>query len=127
MIEREEVGGISCGLTVSRWSALDPDGDEIDDEELERYYGGPQVTLVAERFELLEVSVTLVPADPCARIVRSLGDEVWNARRRMLERQRKAQGKLHHADVDDDGAFRRRVYVPPRELIQYGSPERIVR
>jgi phage head maturation protease len=122
MIERAEVGGISCGFSISEWSALDADDDEIDDDEsLERYYDDPHVTFVAQRFELLEVSVTSLPADPCARIVRSLGDEVWHARRRMLERQRQAQGKLPFADDDNAG---RRIYVPPPEMIQHASPER---
>jgi hypothetical protein len=69
----------------------DRDGDriaEIDDEEdLERYYRDPHLTFVAQRFELLEVSLTAVPVDPAAMIVRSLGDEVWQVRRRMMERQ----------------------------------------
>jgi Caudovirus prohead serine protease len=114
MIIREEINGISPGLTATDLAVLDADGTEIDVRELHRHISNSNLTFIARRWQLLEVSIVTTPAD-CGAIVRAIGDdaEVLQIRRRMQVRQRSLD--------PDDGL--RRIEMPDPRTILYGNAE----
>jgi hypothetical protein len=91
MIARNELSALSCGYSVSEWSAVDSDGDPVDPS---RAGWDDGLVFTAERWTLLEASVVGVGADSGA-LVRSLrshadyirNDYVRNCRARMFARQ----------------------------------------
>jgi hypothetical protein len=70
MIRRGELFGISAGMTVQEWVAVDEDGDEVDDAYPNaEVYGDDDVVYTATRWTLLEASLTVCPCDPAARTI----------------------------------------------------------
>jgi Caudovirus prohead serine protease len=92
MIERGELKGVSIGYQVREWTISDADGNVIDPETT-RISFGDDLIFTASRFEVLELSLCSVAADPDAR-VRSLGgnagSSISDVRARMRARQRMA-------------------------------------
>jgi hypothetical protein len=129
-IERGELAGVSCGFLIDSVAFCDGDGDEVDlDEALERGPDDPDLTVIATRVTLREVSITATPADPNA-FVRAIGFEAecW----RMIRQGEEALHRILHSDGDgvDGGMYGehegfRRIVMPP--LIQYAPPEPILR
>jgi HK97 family phage prohead protease len=100
MVARREIGGVSAGYRVEEWRITDEDGDEFD-PEVDRMRMDEEYNFEAVRWELLECSLTGVPADATAAI-RKLGEVAWpvatifgsphaDAVGRMLARQRIAR------------------------------------
>jgi phage head maturation protease len=89
MVARGEIAGISAGYRVEEWQITDDDGTVIDPESAR--WDDDDLTFTATRWELLEASLVLVPADS-ASAVRSFGDtavgDLVDVRQRMLSRQR---------------------------------------
>jgi len=89
MVARGEIGSISAGYRVGEWEISDADGRMVDQESVQ--WDDTDLTFTATRWELLECSLVLVPADSSA-MIRSLGsggDRGYAATRaRMLARQR---------------------------------------
>jgi phage head maturation protease len=90
MVGRGELSAISAGYQIQKWSAVDADGDEVDDPESARW--DSDLVFTAVRWSLLEASLVGVPADAAAA-VRSLpgGDDIDAIRSRMQVRARMAQ------------------------------------
>jgi phage head maturation protease len=70
LVSRGTVRGISIGYKVDEWEITDSD-DKVVDPDRERLAWDEEYTFSAKRWELLEVSLVSVPADPDA-FVRSL-------------------------------------------------------
>jgi hypothetical protein len=92
MVARGEISGISAGYRVEEWEITDENGDMVDPETSQwRWDDSDHLTYTATRWELLEASLVLVPADASASI-RSLGgddrSDLTDIRGRMLSRQR---------------------------------------
>jgi hypothetical protein len=78
LVARGTVRGISIGYRVDVWEITDKDGNVVDPER-ERLQWDEEYTFTAKRWELLEVSLVSVPADPGAFIrsaPRDLSDAV---------------------------------------------------
>jgi phage head maturation protease len=129
LIERGSLSGVSCRFETVSFEIFDANGNELSaDEAVERGHDDPDLIVIAQRSILQEVSITSVPADPGA-FVRALGldAEMWRA---IRHGEAELQRILHS---DQDGVFGnmqrrdgfRRIEMPP--LIQYGSPEPILR
>jgi hypothetical protein len=113
LVSRGTVRGVSIGYRVEQWEVTDTDGDIVDPSRL-RWDDQATCTYTAVRWELLEVSLVSVPADPNA-FVRSLG---WSLPigtaaaaaivARMSARQRIAE--WNHASEDTEPLRRRRRY-----------------
>jgi hypothetical protein len=99
MVKRGEISGISAGYRVDEWEVSDGDGNVIDPETSQwRWDESDRLTYTATRWELLEASLVLVPADASASI-RSLGgdrSDLTDIRGRMLSRQRMATRQSMH-------------------------------
>jgi hypothetical protein len=67
MVARGTIRGVSIGYSVSEWQVTDADGDVVDPDR-ERLAWDEEYTFTAKRWELLEVSLVSVPADPAAMI-----------------------------------------------------------
>ncbi|MHC2334697.1 HK97 family phage prohead protease [Bradyrhizobium sp. USDA 4454] len=93
MVSRGTVRGISIGYWVDQWEVTDEDGNIIDPER-ERLVWDEDYLFTAKRWELLEVSLVSVPADPAAfvRSVRIANPVVAAIKARMEARQRIATG-----------------------------------
>jgi phage head maturation protease len=70
MVARGEISGVSIGYRVLEWEVKDGDGNLIDPEK-DRIRYDDDLTFTAVKWELFEVSLVTVPADPAAA-VRSL-------------------------------------------------------
>jgi hypothetical protein len=87
MVRRNEISGISVGYRVAEWSVRDSDGELIDQEL--SYSNAASFTYCAERWELLEASLTSVAADAGAGVrAQSGSDYLVDVRARMNARQR---------------------------------------
>jgi hypothetical protein len=117
MVEREELVGVSCGISPTEIAVVDADGVEIDCARDFDRHRDPNLTFVIRRFTLREVSLCACPADPGATI-RALGTDIARIGQRMQARQ---EGLLD-LDAGDDGMWRR-VVMPARGLIQCTPPE----
>jgi hypothetical protein len=71
LVTRGTVRGISIGYSVSEWEITDSEGTVVDPDR-ERLMWDQDYTFTAKRWELLEVSLVSVPADPEA-MIRSRG------------------------------------------------------
>jgi hypothetical protein len=67
LFARGTVNSFSMGYAVQKWEVTDPDGNVVDPER-ERLAWDEEYTFTAKRWELLEVSAVLIPADPGATI-----------------------------------------------------------
>ena len=67
MVARREMSGVSIGYRVDEWKITDADGTVIDPEKSILNIDD-KLTFTATRWELLEVSLVSVPADPAAMI-----------------------------------------------------------
>ena len=74
LVSRGTVRGISIGYRVDEWEVTDDEGSVIDPER-ERMAWDEEYTFTAKRWELLEVSLVSVPADPNA-FVRAVDDGI---------------------------------------------------
>jgi phage head maturation protease len=91
MVQRGEIGGVSCGYKVNSWLIEDENGDEVDPNDNMHRWDDTGMVFTAIEWELLEVSATLVSADASASF-RSLTTGTNNAdvKARMLVRERSA-------------------------------------
>jgi hypothetical protein len=101
MVARREIGGVSAGYRVEEWEISDKEGNILDPEN-DRMNMNETYNFEAVRWEVLECSLTGVPADETAAI-RTLGEMAWpvqsvlgsrhvnEAITRMLVRQRIAR------------------------------------
>jgi hypothetical protein len=118
LVSRGTVRGISIGYRVDEWEVTDDEGDVVDPGRLR---GDGEYTFTAKRWELLEVSLVSVPADPNA-FVRSFGSSasigavaVSAIRARMWARQRIAEGNHNNEDRElSQPVLRRRPTYPGR-------------
>lgn len=69
LVARGTIRGVSIGYRVDDWEITDEDGNVVD-PETQRMRFDDNYTFTAKRWELLEVSLVSVPADPSA-IIRS--------------------------------------------------------
>jgi phage head maturation protease len=70
MVKRGELFAVSVGMSVQEWSAIDADGDEIAKAYPNaEVYGDDDTVFTAERWTLLETSLTVCPSDPFARTI----------------------------------------------------------
>jgi len=109
MVARREIGGVSAGYRVEEWEISDKDGNVLD-PETERMNINENYNFEAVRWEVLECSLTGVPADETAAI-RTLGEVAWPAQSvlgsryadailtRMLVRQRIARGNIFNQKI----------------------------
>jgi HK97 family phage prohead protease len=67
MVARGIIRGVSIGYRVDTWQVEDEDGTVIDPDR-ERLAWDESYVFTAKRWELLEVSLVSVPADPAAMI-----------------------------------------------------------
>jgi Caudovirus prohead serine protease len=118
LVSRGTVRGISIGYRVNDddWEVTDDEGDKVDPSRL-RWDG--EYTFTARRFELLEVSLTSVPADPNA-FVRSFessppigADGAATVRARMGARMRIALTTSSTTDDDASITLHRRRPIYP--------------
>jgi phage head maturation protease len=87
MVERGELGSLSAGYRVDEWEIRDEDGDIVDPDTTSIGWDD-NLSFEATRWQLIEASLVLVPADVSA-MVRSLGsNSIADVRARMLARQR---------------------------------------
>jgi phage head maturation protease len=88
MVGRGELSSLSAGYRVDAWEIRDEDGDIID-PEVDRVRWDDNLTFTATKWQLLEASLVLVPADDSASI-RSLGggNPIADVRARMVARTR---------------------------------------
>ena len=112
LVSRGTVRGVSIGYKVDEWEVTDDEGDVVDPSRL-RFDG--EYCFTATRYELLEVSLTSVPADSGAH-VRSFGssapigpDGAAAVLARMSARQRIA-GVLDDTEFSKPPLQRRRRY-----------------
>ena len=84
MVARGMIRAVSIGYRVDVWEIKDEDGNVIDPER-ERLLWDEQYTFTAKRWELLEVSLVSVPADPSA-VFRSAGGAASPFHDGLLER-----------------------------------------
>jgi hypothetical protein len=68
MVQRGEVNAMSPGYRVDTWEIRDAAGNVVDPEREYGRWGDDDLTFTAVRWELLEVSLTLVPQDSDAVI-----------------------------------------------------------
>jgi phage head maturation protease len=87
MVARGEISSLSAGYRTDEWLIRDEDGNEID-PEVDRVRWDADLTFEATKWQLLEASLVLVPADDSASI-RSLGGDqmISDIRARMKARQ----------------------------------------
>jgi phage head maturation protease len=95
MVARGELSSLSAGYRVEEWEITDSDGRAVDQDDVA--WDDTDLTFTATRWELLEASLVLVPADGSASI-RSLGGsaDFVATRARMLSRQRMAMRQRMH-------------------------------
>jgi hypothetical protein len=73
MVARGAIKGVSIGYSVSEWRVSDSNGNIVDPDR-DRLSWDAEYRFTAVKWELLEVSLVSVPADPAAMIrSRSLG------------------------------------------------------
>lgn len=87
MVARGELSSLSAGYRTDEWLIRDEDGNEID-PEVDRVRWDDNLTFEATKWQLLECSLVLVPADQSAS-VRSLGrggNLIGDVRARMTAR-----------------------------------------
>ena len=95
MVSRGEIAGISAGYAVREWEITDSDGNVVDPETQRIRWDEEGLTFTATRWDLHEVSLVGIPADP-ASVIRSghtdravtIDRSVSGARERMQTRQR---------------------------------------
>lgn len=99
-IERQELNGVSCSFWIETVAICDGDGNEVGIEEaLERGHADPDLTVVALRSILREVSICAAPSDAEA-FVRATG---FNAQCWAMIRQGEEElRRILHPDHDDD-------------------------
>lgn len=97
MVSRNEVRGISAGYVVKQWQIKDDKGNIIDPETT-RVSLEDNLTFTASKWELLEVSLVSVPADPAATI-RS-ADQGAVERKQMLDAM--SRTPKHKANYKDN-------------------------
>ncbi len=68
MVERGEVNAVSPGYKVEQWEIRDAGGRVVDPEKEYGKWSDDDLTFIATKFELLEVSLALVPQDADAVI-----------------------------------------------------------
>jgi phage head maturation protease len=93
MVERGELGSLSAGYSVSEWEIRDENGDIVDPDTTSIRWDD-NLSFEATRWQLIECSLVLIPADSAA-MVRSFGgarilsrQEIANVRARMQARER---------------------------------------
>jgi phage head maturation protease len=74
MVARGEIGGISAGYRVDVWEIRDAAGNVVDPES--NRWGGDDLEFVGVRWELFEISLVAIAADPGAT-VRSDDDRAY--------------------------------------------------
>jgi phage head maturation protease len=95
MVERGELGSLSAGYRLDEWEIRDGDGDVVNPDTTSIEWDD-NLSFEATRWQLIEASLVLVPADGSA-MVRSFGGDRYGivdvrarmgARMRMATRQR---------------------------------------
>jgi phage head maturation protease len=116
LVSRGTIRGISIGYNVSEWRVTNSDGDVVDPSRL-RWDDQDDCTFSAVKWQLLEASLTSVPADKNA-ITRSLGSSppigaaaASDILARMSARQRIAEGN-HTQDTEASLPLQRRRRYP---------------
>ncbi|KWV54330.1 hypothetical protein AS156_00965 [Bradyrhizobium macuxiense] len=121
LVARGTLKGISIGYRVDEWQVTDDDGNVVDPDR-ERLMWDEQYVFTAVRWELLEVSLVSVPADPDAMIrsTRSMSSSAPIGAERAAEilgRMRtRHQAALNLPETGTLSSFRRRhFYFPHRK------------